>query len=655
MNIIDWFKNLIKSRTFNLIVQTALGLPRWSETNYNAFVKEGYQGNPYVFACIREIAMACSGIPWLVYKEKRGKYTQVERNDPLQKLLTRPNPWQGWGSFMETSVTYQYLHGNCYVEAVSANNRVPKELYSLRPDRIKIVPGDSVNPIKAYNYTIGGSEIPFTPEEILHIKFINPLDDWYGMPPLLAGAKSVDTDNQGRTWNMSLLSNSARPPGVLEIEENVRPENRTQLREEFEEQYAGAKRAGRPLLLEGGAKWKNTGLSPTDMDWVAGSAKTAREISTVLNVPPELIGDSANRTYSNYKEARLAFYTETVLPYMDFWKDELNNWLSPKFGKEYYVAYDKNNIEALHEERQVVWDRAYRGFTTGLLTQNEARQLVGHNSVRGGDTFFMPMNIIPSMAYEEKSFNINTENQKTNYWKYIDRSRQGWIKKIRELAGKLFIEEKENVLEHIQRGGKTPEDVIKKEDWLKFYETLYLTIGEEYAKRTLENFNQPKMLVKQAEEEWGSDYILRWLKHEAGKKIKHITETTLDSIREILTRGEKEGWGIAEYVKEIDNLYLENIIPHRSEVIARTEVISASNMGSYAGAHSLGYPMEKTWISTRDARTRDDHTEADGQTVDIDEPFEVGGEQLIFPGDTSLGASAENTIHCRCTLSYRLK
>lgn len=655
MNIWSWFRNiLLKSRTFRLIYQTTLGLPRWSESNYTSFVREGYQGNVYVYACIREIAMACAGVPWLVYQEKKGSLSLVEKDDPLQKLLTRPNPWQGWSSFLETSLTYLYLHGNCYLEVVTTNNGAPRELYTLRPDRVKIIPGDNVNPVRAYTYTLGGQEVSFTPEEILHIKFINPLDDWYGMSPLMPGAKSIDTDNEGRSWNMALLGNSARPPGVLEIEGNISKDSRTQLKEDFEEQYTGSKRAGRPLLLEGGLTWKNTGYSPTDMDWVEGSKKTAREVATVFNVPPELIGDSSNKTYSNYKEARLALYTETVLPLLDFWRDEFNNWLAPKYNKGYFINYDKDNIEALHEERQTVWNRAFQGFQTGLLTLNEARQLVRQSPVRGGDVFFMPISTMPSMAYEEKSFNINSESQKTAYWKFIDRSRQGWIKKIRKLTGKIFETEREMALDHLRQGGKTPEDVIKKEDWLKFYETLYLTIGEEYAKRTLENINHPKMFHKQ-EDEWGSDFIRRWLKREAGKKIKEVTDTTLREIREVLTRGEKEGWGITEYVEAIDRLYLEKIIPYRSEVIARTEVICASNLGSQAGARSLDYPMEKTWISTRDDRTRDDHDEADGQVRDIDEPYEVGGELLMFPGDTSLGASAKNVIKCRCTESYRLK
>jgi len=58
---------------------------------------------------------------------------------------------------------------------------------------------------------------------------------------------------------------------------------------------------------------------------------------------------------------------------------------------------------------------------------------------------------------------------------------------------------------------------------------------------------------------------------------------------------------------------------------------------------------QKEWVAILDNVTRLDHAEADGQIVDFDEPYEVAGEPLMYPGDTSLGASIENWINCRCS------
>jgi hypothetical protein len=139
---------------------------------------------------------------------------------------------------------------------------------------------------------------------------------------------------------------------------------------------------------------------------------------------------------------------------------------------------------------------------------------------------------------------------------------------------------------------------------------------------------------------------------ESGKKITQITETTRNQVRLALSEGVAAGEGIDVIAKRLDALYLDKIIPYRSEVIARTEVIAASNLGSRAGAKQTGLVLNHEWISTRDTRTRDFHAMADGETVPMDIPYLVGGEQLMFPGDTSHGASGGNIINCRCTEGF---
>ncbi len=98
---------------------------------------------------------------------------------------------------------------------------------------------------------------------------------------------------------------------------------------------------------------------------------------------------------------------------------------------------------------------------------------------------------------------------------------------------------------------------------------------------------------------------------------------------------------------------MQQIIPNRSTVIARTETIAASNYGSHEAAKQSGLTLKKVWLATEDARTRPDHAAADGQEVDLDEPFTVGGAQLMYPGDVSRGAPGNEVIQCRCTQIYK--
>jgi hypothetical protein len=70
---------------------------------------------------------------------------------------------------------------------------------------------------------------------------------------------------------------------------------------------------------------------------------------------------------------------------------------------------------------------------------------------------------------------------------------------------------------------------------------------------------------------------------------------------------------------------------------------------SLSAAVTVLIRQKKIWVSIIDKVTRSWHVSANGQTVDTDKPFEVNGEQLMFPGDFSLGATAKNLEHCRCT------
>lgn len=60
----------------------------------------------------------------------------------------------------------------------------------------------------------------------------------------------------------------------------------------------------------------------------------------------------------------------------------------------------------------------------------------------------------------------------------------------------------------------------------------------------------------------------------------------------------------------------------------------------------------KKWNAIIDEVTRQNHADADGQVVDIDRPFRVGDSLLMYPKDTSLGATDDEVINCRCWATY---
>jgi len=114
-------------------------------------------------------------------------------------------------------------------------------------------------------------------------------------------------------------------------------------------------------------------------------------------------------------------------------------------------------------------------------------------------------------------------------------------------------------------------------------------------------------------------------------------------------------------IDRITARYSERLLKHRSEVIARTESITALRMGRREGIQQAieqgaiaSDALKRVWSTSADDRVREDHVAMDGEEVDgIDTPWTLpDGSQMMTPGDTSLGADPSQTIQCRCLESY---
>jgi HK97 family phage portal protein len=386
------------SRTSRLIAIESGGRARWTPRDYAALSREGYTKNAIVHRAVRLTAESIGALSFVLYDGAAERDTH-----PLLDLIARPNPRQDGASFLESIASYLLLAGNAYVEAVQLADEAAgegaaqnvRELYALRPDRMKVVPGADGWP-QGFEYTVAGSTVRFDQSAagldskvppILHLTLFNPLDDYYGLSPLEAAACAVDTHNAAAKWNKALLDNAARPSGALVYggpEGSVLSDAQFErLKKELADQYTGASNAGRPLVLEGGLDWKAMSLSPKDMDFMEAKHSAAREIALAFGVPPMLLAIPGDNTYSNYQEANRVFFRQTVLPLGSRIAQALAQWLAPAFG-ELTLAIDIDRIEALSGDRAALWERVTKA---PFLTVNEKRAATGYGAVQGGDVF----------------------------------------------------------------------------------------------------------------------------------------------------------------------------------------------------------------------------------------------------------------------------
>jgi HK97 family phage portal protein len=375
--MLDWIRKLRAPRVERkLLAWHVLGRPVWSARDPGVFAREGYARNAIAYRCVRMIAEAAASAPLKVGPE----------DHPLARLLARPNPEQTGVELLEAFYGHLQVSGNAFLEAASFEAAEPTELYVLRPDRMSVVPGADGWPV-GWEHRVGGVVRRFERDPIsndapiLHLKLFNPVDDWYGLSPMEAAAFSIDIHNAGGAWNKSLIDNAARPSGALVFSgvggaDRMSEEQFGRLKRELEEMHVGAANAGRPMLLEGGLEWRPMSLSPSDMDFIEARHAAARDIALAFGVPPMLLGIPGDNTYSNYREANLAFWRQTALPLAMKAARGLEAWLGDRWpgAGPAAVTVDIENVPALAIEREALWSRL---AMASFLAEDEKRRMAG--------------------------------------------------------------------------------------------------------------------------------------------------------------------------------------------------------------------------------------------------------------------------------------
>ncbi|HEY4115402.1 MAG TPA: phage portal protein [Rhizomicrobium sp.] len=368
-----------------LIALSMLGQPNWSPRDYRSLATKAVMGNAIVYRCVRMIAEGAASVPFLVYDG-----AEKVSDHPLRALLNKPNARESGTALFERWYAFLQCSGNAYMQAAMISGEV-RELYALRPDRIKVIEGACGWP-SAYEYSVDGKTMRLVRDAsgflpVLHATLFHPLDDTYGLSPIAPAMNAVDVHNQGAAWSKSLLDNAARPSGALVFKgpdgaPNLSGEQWQRLKRELEDGYTGALNAGRPMVLEGGLSWQSMSHSPADLDFANTRDVAAREIALSFGVPPMLLGIPGDNTYSNYVEANLSFWRQTVLPLVARTAGQLTAWLAPKFGEGVRLGYDIDAVAALAEARESTWDKLNAAT---FLTLNEKRTAAGYGPVDGGD------------------------------------------------------------------------------------------------------------------------------------------------------------------------------------------------------------------------------------------------------------------------------
>ena len=383
----------------------------YPDSGYQSYSTNGYGRNELVYACIFERAESLPQSRLRVYADGPDIGGRALEDHRLRRLIARPNPTMTEYQFFELSVTYLDLSGNCFWLIQRGRDGLPTELWPLRPDLVRIYP--TTNPrVYSYGYVIdptgnvsASSEIvPIPDGDIIHVKYPNPLDPYFGQPPLRAAARSVAMDNAATDFVDTLLRNSAVPGAVVTTIEAVDQDLTDRLRARWRATFGGSGR-GDVAFLQQGMDVKALGMNLRDLEFPDLRAETESRICSTFKVPPILVGAKVGldrSTFANYREARVSLWEESIMPLQRRFSDAVEAQLLPEFmgtGRaRVRLAWDNSEVLALREGERDRWERTTNALARGGITLNDFRRSVGLDTVGAGDVFLVPAGVTVASA-----------------------------------------------------------------------------------------------------------------------------------------------------------------------------------------------------------------------------------------------------------------
>lgn len=373
----------------------------YPDSSYEAFARNGFSRNELVYACIMEKAQSLPQGYLRVYPEGSAEPIESHR---LRQLIVQPNPVTNEFEFFELSVVHLDLAGNCYWLINRGRDGLPAELWPLRPDLVRIIP-DAIDP-RAYDYAYildpsKGLEdaIRVSRDDVIHIKYPNPLSPYFGLAPLRPAARAITVDNGRTDFVDTLLRNDAVPRAVITTQQEVDVAVLEKLRRKWIQRFSGENR-GSPAFLQAGMDVKILGLDLKSMEFGDLTGVTESRICMALNVPPILISAKIGldrSTFANYREARASFWEETLIPLQMRFLAPIVTRLLPEFmgvGRSRIEArWDNSQVPALKDDETNKWKRAIDALTRGGIRINEFRKYIGLDPLPGGDVFLIPAGV----------------------------------------------------------------------------------------------------------------------------------------------------------------------------------------------------------------------------------------------------------------------
>lgn len=667
----------------------------------------------WVYANVNAIADRVADIELKLFSVVANGDVKEIKQHPLLELLNRVNDFTTLRELIYNWVQHNYLTGESYWYLVKTGiTTKPSEIWALRPDYMKVIPGDLANNefIKRYDYTVPGKEtISFRPDEIIFFKRPHPSNPYKGMSLIEAASTTLDTDRFSTLWNRNFFLNSARPDAVLMTDKNLDKNQIDYLKTQFKQKYSGTSNAHKLAVLTAGLTYQNIQQSVKEMDFLEQQKWTRDKLMCLFGNTKMALGivedvNRANAEMSEYIHAK-----HTIKPVMQMLTDALNEFLVPIYGKNLFLTFG----DPVPESQSLLNDELDK-LTNKVYTINESREKKGLPPVDGGDVLYLPISIMPLDGQTQapvKTIEMQVKKKRlgkvlaSRYKRYVQQVRnrdytlKRLQKKLENKITKILIKQMQN--------HNTKSEILSEKSknafWHGFIEIVskYESKFKEQIKAIYDNQKQEvianltnKKSVKKATtlfdaDKWeveaalnfmplfeailqdqgqsAMDYVGAELSYSTSESAKRFIEknaiklshsfvsTELDRLKRVLQEGIDNGESVAELTNRVEGLF-NKLTRSQAETIARTEIVKASNHGVMDAYRQTGFVTKKMWYTAEDEKVCEFCAPMDGKIVGIDQNYFDKGDQMtgLIGGKLDMDYEAIETpplhANCRCTI-----
>lgn len=403
----------------------------------------------------------------------RNKKTQEEvKNHSVLKLLNNPSFAVSFKEFMTQFIkNYEITANNFNILTFKLRNKEPSQIFNIKPDQITAQYGSKGKVIKyVRNVYSSNDEVDNQEKTIIeylrtrvlrptfrilfkdkkgnqfwHSAEYNPLSDGiFGKSKISTLYDEITGIILALRHNRKLIENGCSPTGLLISKNTVDIDEFTKLQENFNKAFSGSNKAGKTIMLQGELEYKETHITPREMDWINGSEYMDKRIYKLFGIPDALVSEKSS-TFNNVQQAKGQMYEWEIFPMLDKIYGELTDLLMPHYkdSEELEIYYSKENIPSLDA---IKTESTLNKSKTGIYTIDELRAENGLEELpdgKGKELAGMRINSSKDSDKDDKEKPDN-EDDKVNKYFFDLMKKEGYNKKQTNLMIKDL--EKEGLL-----------------------------------------------------------------------------------------------------------------------------------------------------------------------------------------------------------------